>query len=183
MNRTILVASALAVSFGLIFSVSVSPNVGQVYGQQNQTGNATSTQQEQQGQQNQTTGIGSASEIENMTAGNIPVLGNETDIQSQSKNDTSIMGGLQKEQLTTDTNMTDNQTGAGGAGATTNETAATNQTGGGATTNETTTTTPKTNQTDGGEGQQGNQTEKGPIEQIGEAITDVFEGGGGNPSN
>jgi hypothetical protein len=107
MNQIILVTSTLALFFGLIFSVSVSPNVGQVHGQQNQTDNATSTQKAQQGQQNQTTEVGSASEIENMTAGNIPVVGNETDIQSQSKNDTSITEGLQKEQLTTDTNMTD----------------------------------------------------------------------------
>ena len=106
MNRIILVTSTLALFFGLIFSVPVSPNAGQVHGQQNQTANATSTEQAQQRQQNQTTEVGSASEIENMTAGNIPVVGNETDIQSQSKNDTSITEGLQKEQLTTDTNMT-----------------------------------------------------------------------------
>ncbi|MGH9985554.1 MAG: hypothetical protein ACRD8W_16550, partial [Nitrososphaeraceae archaeon] len=108
--------------------------------------NTTSTQQ------NQTTEIGSASEIENMTAGNIPVIGNETDIESQ--NDTSITEGLQKEQLTTDTNTTNNQTESGG--------------------NQTQTTA---NQTESG----GNQTQNGPLEQIGEAISGIF--GGGNQSN
>jgi hypothetical protein len=144
MNRTFLIALTLALSLGLmtIVSTGISPS----YGQQNQSSNTTSTQQ------NQTTEIGSASEIENMTAGNIPVLGNETDIESQ--NDTSITEGLQKEQLTTDTNTTNNQTESGG--------------------NQTQTTA---NQTESG----GNQTQKGPLEQIGEAISGIF--GGGNQSN
>ena len=144
MNRTFLIALTLALSLGLmtIVSTGISPS----YGQQNQSSNTTSTQQ------NQTTGIGSASEIENMTAGNIPVIGNETDIESQ--NDTSITEGLQKEQLTTDTNTTNNQTESGG--------------------NQSQTTA---NQTESG----GNQTQKGPLEQIGEAISGIF--GGGNQSN
>jgi hypothetical protein len=144
MNRTFLIALTLALSLGLmtIVSTGISPS----YGQQNQSSNTTSTQQ------NQTTEIGSASEIENMTAGNIPVLGNETDIESQ--NDTSITEGLQKEQLTTDTNTTNNQTESEG--------------------NQTQTTA---NQTES----EGNQTQKGPLEQIGEAISGIF--GGGNQSN
>jgi hypothetical protein len=144
MNRTFLIALTLALSLGLmtIVSTGISPS----YGQQNQSSNTTSTQQ------NQTTEIASASEIENMTAGNIPVLGNETDIESQ--NDTSITEGLQKEQLTTDTNTTNDQTESGG--------------------NQTQTTA---NQTESG----GNQTQKGPLEQIGEAISGIF--GGGNQSN
>ena len=144
MNRTFLIALTLALSLGLmtIVSTGISPS----YGQQNQSSNTTSTQQ------NQTTEIGSASEIENMTAGNIPVIGNETDIESQ--NDTSITEGLQKEQLTTDTNTTNNQTESRG--------------------NQTQTTA---NQTESG----GNQTQKGPLEQIGEAISGIF--GGGNQSN
>jgi hypothetical protein len=113
----------------------------------------TSTQQ----QRNQT-GIGSASGIEKMTAGNIPVLGNATDIESQSQNDTSLAQGLQREKMTTDTNMTTNQT----EGGMTNGTTA-NQTGA------------------EGEQQQGNQTEKGPLEQLGETISGMF--GGGNQSN
>ncbi|MGH9964139.1 MAG: hypothetical protein ACRD5E_04850 [Nitrososphaeraceae archaeon] len=130
MNRIFLIALTLALSLGLmtIVSTGISPS----YGQQNQSSNTTSTQQ------NQTTEIGSAGEIENMTAGNIPVLGNETDIESQ--NDTSITEGLQKEQLTTDTNTTNNQTES-----------------------------------------EGNQTQRGPLEQIGEAISGIF--GGGNQSN
>ena len=89
----------------------------------------------QQRQRNQTTDIGTASEIENITGGNIPVLGNETD--------TSVTEGMQQEQVTTDTNMTSNQSGAGGssdggmtnqtaepANQTANQTAATNQTSG-----------------------------------------------------
>ena len=92
----------------------VSAGLGPSDGQQNQTSDTTATQpqQGQQQQQNQTTEIGSANEIENLTAGNIPVLGNETNIESQ--NDTSVGEGLQKEQSTSDTNMTDNQTEAGG---------------------------------------------------------------------
>jgi hypothetical protein len=145
MNRTFLIALTLALSLGLMTFVStcISPS----YGQQNQSSNTTSTQP----QQNQTTEIESASEIENMTAGNIPVIGNETDIESQ--NDTSITEGLQKEQLTTDTNTTNNQTESGD--------------------NQTQTTA---NQTGSG----GNQT-RGPLEQIGEAISGIF--GGGNQSN
>jgi hypothetical protein len=145
MNRTILIALTLALSSGLMTFVltGMSPS----FGQQNQTSNTTSTQP----QQNQTTEIGSASEIENMTAGNIPVLGNETDIESQ--NDTSVTEGLQKEQLTTDTNTTNNQTESGG--------------------NQTQTTA---NQTESG----GNQTQKGPLEQIGETISGIF-GGGNQP--
>lgn len=144
------IASVLALSLGVLFSVSAGVSI--LYGQQNQTSNMTSTQQ----QQNQT-GIGSASEIENLTTGNIPALGNATDIKSQ--NDTSLAQGLQREKMTTDTNMTTNQTGEGGMtnGTTTNQTGAE------------------------GEQQQGNQTEKGPIEQLGETISGIF--GGGNQSN
>lgn len=89
-----------------------------------------------------------------MTAGNIPILGNETDIESQK--DTSVIQGMQKEQLTTDTNMTGNQTGKATANETTNATE---------------------NQTEA----EGNQTAKNPLEQIGETISGMF--GGGNQSN
>ncbi|MGI0042327.1 MAG: hypothetical protein ACRD47_01340 [Nitrososphaeraceae archaeon] len=158
MNRTFLIALTLALSLGLmtIVSTGISPS----YGQQNQSSNTTSTQQ------NQTTEIGSASEIENMTAGNIPVLGNETDIESQ--NDTSITEGLQKEQLTTDTNTTNNQTESEG-----NQT----QTTANQTESEGNQTQTTANQTES----EGNQTQKGPLEQIGEAISGIF--GGGNQSN
>ena len=151
MNRIFLITLTLVLSLGLMSSVSAGTSSS--YGQQNQTSNTTSTPQSQQGQQqqqNQTAEIGSASQIENMTAGNIPVIGNETDIKSQ--NDTSVAQGMQKEQLTTDVNTTNNQTGGGTA-------------------NETTTTT--ANQTETG----GNQTTKNPLEQIGETLSSVFSGG------
>jgi hypothetical protein len=151
MNRMFSIASVLALSLAGLFSVSAGVSI--LYGQQNQTSNMTSTQQ----QQNQT-GIGSASGIEKMTAGNIPVLGNAIDIESQSQNDTSLAQGLQREKMTTDTDMTTNQT----EGGMTNGTTA-NQTGA------------------EGEQQQGNQTEKGPLEQLGETISGMF--GGGNQSN
>jgi hypothetical protein len=111
MNRLIFVASALALSFGLIFSVSVSvsPNVGQVYGQQNQTDNATSTQQGQQQQQNETE-IGSGQEIVSAT----PPAGGVG--QQEEGGQVGILGGLEKEQTSTETtNVTSNQS-AGGSG-------------------------------------------------------------------
>ncbi len=150
MNRIFLITLTLVLSLGLMSSVSAGTSSS--YGQQNQTSNTTSTPQSQQGQQqqNQTAEIGSASQIENMTAGNIPVIGNETDIKSQ--NDTSVAQGMQKEQLTTDVNTTNNQTGGGTA-------------------NEATTTT--ANQTETG----GNQTTKNPLEQIGETLSSMFSGG------
>jgi hypothetical protein len=146
---------------------SFSTGTGPSYGQQNQTSNATSTQsqQGQQQQQNQTEEIGSASQIENMTAGNIPVLGNDT----ESQNDTSIVAGMQKEQLTTDTNMTNNQTAGGVANQTTNATANQTATMGNQTATE-------GNQT----ATEGNQTAKNPLEQIGETLSGIF--GGGNQS-
>ena len=158
MNRIMLsIVLALVLISGLVFFASANP----LDAQQNGTSNMTSMQQ---GQQNQTTGIGTASEIENITGGNIPVLGNETDIQSQGQNNTSVIEGMQQEQVTTDTNMTSNQSGAGGNG-------------GGGMTNQ---TVAPANQT-GGNGQQqqqqqGNQTEQGPLGQIGEAISNMFGG-------
>jgi TolA-binding protein len=159
MNRIFLITLTLVLSLGLMSSVSagISPS----YGQQNQTSNTTSTPQSQQGQQqqqNQTAEIGSASQIENMTAGNIPVLGNETDIKSQ--NDTSVAQGMQNEQLTTDANITNNQTAGGTANETTTTTANQTETG--------------MNQTEPG----GNQTAKNPLEQIGETLSSIFSGGG-----
>jgi hypothetical protein len=158
MRRIISVVYVLVLSLGLLSSVSATAS--SLFTQQNQTSNMTSMQEQQPGQQqqNQTTGIGTAGEMENLTAGNIPLLQNESSVESQ--NDTSLIAGLQKEQTTTDTNMTANQTGGGGI---TNGT--TNQTGA----------------QGGADEQQGNQTEKGPIEQIGEAISGIFEGG--NQSN
>lgn len=162
MNRIFLVTLTMVLSLGLVSFALIGTSSSN--GQQNQTSNATSTQQPQQGgqqqQQNQSEGIGTAIQIENMTAGNIPVIGNETDIKSQ--NDTSVAAGMQKEQLTTDTNKTNNQTAGGTANQTTNATANQTQSEG--------------NDTGGGAG---NDNASNPLEQIGETISGIF-GGGGN---
>ena len=97
-----------------------------------------------------------------MTAGNIPVVGNETDIESQ--NDTSIAQGMQKEQVTTDENVTNNQTGGGTA----NETASTTANQTAAWGNQTriaggNQTVAGGNQTGAGLFNGGNQTEQGVI--------------------
>jgi hypothetical protein len=159
MNRKFLITLTLVLSLGLMSSILT--DISYSYGQQNQTSNTSSTSsqqgQQQQQQQNQTEEIGSASQIENMTAGNIPVIGNETDIESQ--NDTSIGQGMQKEQLTTDENVTNNQTGGGTANETASTTA--NQTAAGG------------NQTAAG----GNQTAKSILEQVGETMSGMFGGG------
>jgi len=148
----------MVLSLGLVSFVLVGTSSSN--GQQNQTGNATSTQQAQQGQQqqqNQSEGVGTASQIEDMTAGTIPVIGNETDIKSQ--NDTSVSAGMQKEQLTTDANKTNNQTAGGTANQTTNATANQTQSEG--------------NDTGGGGG---NDNASNPLEQIGETISGIFGG-------
>jgi cytoskeletal protein RodZ len=95
MDKLISITSVLVLSFSMLAGF-----VNPLFAQQNQT-NMTSTQQNQ-------TDIGTASELENLTAGNTDLLQNASDIGSQN---TSITEGLQQEQTTTDTNMT-NQTGA-----------------------------------------------------------------------
>ena len=125
-------------------------------------GNQSQPQTQQQGQQqNQTgggqgeqqqndTGIGTAQELENFTGLSNETIANNTDIESPNA---TAMGGLEKEQ--TSTEMT-NMTSAGQQ----NQTQQQNQTGG--------------NQT-GGQ----NQTQKGPLEQLGETLGGIFGGGGG----
>lgn len=115
----------------------------------------------QENQTNMTTAAGNqtesgtASRIENLTSGssgNTGLLQNDTDIGSQN---TSVTGGMEQEQEATETsNMTSQQQQ--------NET-------GGMMGNE-------TNQT--GEG--GNETQQGPLEQLGETLSGIF--GGGNQS-
>ena len=104
----------------------------------------------QQQQQQNDTGIGTAQELANLTGLSNETITNNTDIESP--NATAI-GGLEKEQ--TSTEMT-NMTSAGQQ----NQTQQQNQTGG--------------NQT-GGQ----NQTQKGPLEQLGETLGGIFGGGGG----
>lgn len=112
----------------------------------------------QENQTNMTTAAGNqtesgtASRIENLTSGssgNTGLLQNDTDIGSQN---TSVTGGMEQEQEATETsNMTSQQQQ--------NET-------GGMMGNE-------TNQT--GEG--GNETQQGPLEQLGETLSGIFGGG------
>src|SRR5918994_4362939 len=104
----------------------------------------------QQQQQQNDTGIGTAQELANLTGLSNETIANNTDIESPNA---TAMGGLEKEQ--TSTEMT-NMTSAGQQ----NQTQQQNQTGG--------------NQT-GGQ----NQTQKGPLEQLGETLGGIFGGGGG----
>lgn len=99
MDKMLSTRSILVLSLVLSFSM-LAGFVSPLFAQQNQT-NMTSTQQNQ-------TDIGTASELENLTADNTGLLQNASDTGSQN---TSIIEGLQREQTTTDTNIT-NQTGA-----------------------------------------------------------------------
>jgi hypothetical protein len=179
MNRKFLITLTLVLSLGLVSSILT--DISHSYGQQNQTSNtssASSQQGQQQQQQNQTEEFGSASQIENMTAGNIPVIGNETDIESQ--NDTSIGRGMQKEQLTTDENVTNNQTGKGTANETAGMTANQTAAGGNQTAAGGNQTAAGGNQTAAGGNQTaagGNQTAKSILEQVGETFSGIFGGG------
>jgi prohibitin 2 len=122
--------------------------------QQNQTGGGNLTGGGQEGQQQQRqqnhTGIGTAQELENLTGLSNQIIANNTDIESSNA---TTMGGLEKEQTSTETtNMSSTQ-----------QQQQQNQTGGG-------------NLTGGGpEGQ--NQTQQGPLEQLGETLGDIFGGG------
>jgi prohibitin 2 len=122
--------------------------------QQNQTGGGNLTGGGQEGQQQQRqqnhTGIGTAQELENLTGLSNQIIANNTDIESSNA---TTMGGLEKEQTSTETtNMSSTQ-----------QQQQQNQTGGGNLT---------------GEGQEGqNQTQQGPLEQLGETLGDIFGGG------
>jgi prohibitin 2 len=124
------------------------PSAGNNAGGGNQTGGEEGGQQQQQ-QQNQT-GIGTAQELENLTGLSNETIANNTDIGSPNA---TTMGGLEREQTSTETtNMSSTQ-----------QQQQQNQTGGG-------------NLTGGGqEGQ--NQTQQGPLEQLGETLGDIFGGG------
>jgi hypothetical protein len=122
-------------------------------GQQNQTGGGQAGQQQQQ--QNQT-GIGTAQELENLTGLSNETIANNTDIESPNA---TTMGGLEKEQTSTETT---NMTSAGGQAGQQQQNQTQqqqNQTGG--------------NQTGGAQ----NQTQKGPLEQLGETLGGIFGGG------
>ena len=152
--------SFLTVSSVLALSLlaSVGFFVSSSFAQENQTNTTTSATNETGAMTGNQTESGTASGIENLTSGssgNIGLLQNDTAIGSQN---TSVTGGMEQEQEATETsNMTSpqqqqNETGAGMMGNETNQT--------------------------GGEG--GNETQQGPLEQLGESLSGIF--GGGNQS-
>jgi hypothetical protein len=144
------VSSMLALSF----LASVGFFVSSSFAQENQTNMTSSAPNETGAMTGNQTESGTASGIENLTSGgsgNTALLQNDTAIGGQN---TSVTGGMEQEQEATETsNMTSPQQQQ-------------NETGG----NE-------TNQT-GGEG--GNETQQGPLEQLGDTLSGIF--GGGNQS-
>lgn len=150
-TRTFLkVSSAIALSFLASVALLVSTSLAQ----ENQT-NMTAATNETNAMMGNQTESGSARGIENLTggsSGNIGLLQNDTNIGSQN---TSVTGGMEQEQEATETsNMTSQQQQ--------------NETG--------VMMGNETNQT--GEG--GNETQQGPLEQLGETLSGIF--GGGNQS-
>ena len=151
-TRTFLMMSfALA----LTFLASAGLFASSSFAQENQTNMTTSATNETGAMMGNQTESGTASGIENLTSGgsgNAAILQNDTVIGSQN---TSVTGGMEQEQEATETsNMTSAQQQQ-------------NKTGGSMMGNE-------TNQTGG------NETQKGPLEQLGETLGGIF--GGGNQS-
>jgi hypothetical protein len=129
-------------------------------GQQNQTGGGQAGQQQQQ--QNQT-GFGTAQELENLTGLSNETIANNTNIGSPNA---TTMGGLEKEQTSTETT---NMTSAGGQAGQQQQ----NQTQ-----QQQNQTQQQQNQTGGNQtGGAQNQTQKGPLEQLGETLGGIFGGG------
>jgi hypothetical protein len=145
----LLLVSATSLS-DLSFAQTGGNQTGGQQQQQNQTGgNQTGGQQ----QQNQT-GIGTVQELENLTGLSNETIANNTDIESPNA---TTMGGLEREQTSTETtNLSSNQQ------QNQSQQQQQNQTGG--------------NQTGGAQGGQ-NQTQKGPLEQLGETLGGIFGGG------
>jgi hypothetical protein len=150
------VGSSIMMGISLLVSVIPLPNISFAQ-QENQTSMTLMQQQNQTGggqggqqqQQNQT-GIGTAQELENLTGLSNQTIANNTDIESPNA---TTMGGLEKEQTSTETtNMTSTQKQ--------NQSQQQQQ----------------QNQTGGGQGGQ-NQTQKGPLEQLGETLGGIFGGG------
>jgi hypothetical protein len=149
-TRTLLVVTSVMV---LSILTSAGLFVGSSFAQENMTSSTNETGAMMGNQ----TESGTASGIENLTggsAGNIGLLQNDTAIGSQN---TSLTGGMEQEQETTNTsNMTSQQQQQNETeGMMGNET---NQTGQGG----------------------GNETQQGPLEQLGETLGGIF--GGGNQS-
>jgi hypothetical protein len=136
----------------LIVSLTLLPNLS--FAQQENQTNMTSSQQQNQSGGNQT-GIGTSQELENLTGLSNETIANNTDIESPNA---TTMGGLEREQTSTEiTNMSSAQ-----QQNQSEQQQQQNQSGG--------------NQTEGGqEGQ--NQTQQGPLEQLGETLGGIFGGG------
>ena len=157
------VGASIIMGLLLIVSLTLLPNLS--FAQQENQTNMTSSQQQNQSGGNQTES-GTASGLENLTGGstgNIGLLQNDTAIGSQN---TSVTGGMEQEQEAAET---PNATSMQQQGNQTNMTAQQpqqNETGG-MMGNE-------TNQTEQGAG---NETQQGPLEQLGETLGGIFGGG------
>lgn len=139
-------------AIALSFLASVALLVSTSFAQENQT-NMTAATNETNAMMGNQTESGTASGIENLTggsSGNIGLLQNDTDIGSQN---TSVTEGMEQEKESS--NMTSQQQQQNETGVMMGN---------------------ETNQT--GEG--GNETQQGPLEQLGETIGGIF--GGGNQS-
>jgi hypothetical protein len=144
----------LVVTSAMVLSILTSTGlfVGSSFAQENMT-NSTNETGAMMGNQTES---GTASGLENLTggsAGNIGLLQNDTAIGSQN---TSVTGGMEQEQEATETTNATSMQQQGQQ----NET-------GGMMGNE-------TNQTEQGVG---NETQQGPLEQLGETLGGIFGGG------
>ena len=145
----------MSFALALTFLASAGLLASSSFAQENQTNMTTSATNETGAMMSNQNESGTASGIENLTSGgsgNAALFQNDTVIGSQN---TSVTGGMEQEQEATETsNMTSaqQQQNKTGAGMMGNET---NQTG-------------------------GNETQKGPLEQLGETLGGIF--GGGNQS-
>ena len=144
----------LVVASAMVLSILTSTGlfVGSSFAQENMT-NSTNETGAMMGNQTES---GTASGLENLTggsAGNIGLLQNDTAISSQN---TSVTGGMEQEQEATETTNATSMQQQGQQ----NET-------GGMMGNE-------TNQTEQGGG---NETQQGPLEQLGETLGGIFGGG------
>ena len=143
----------LVVTSAMVLSILTSTGlfVGSSFAQENMT-NSTNETGAMMGNQTES---GTASGLENLTggsAGNIGLLQNDTAIGSQN---TSVTGGMEQEQEATETTNATSMQQQG------NQTMMGNE----------------TNQTEQGGG---NETQQGPLEQLGETLGGIF--GGGNQS-
>ncbi|HEU4446177.1 MAG TPA: hypothetical protein VFR94_16010 [Nitrososphaeraceae archaeon] len=157
----------LVVTSAMVLSILTSTGlfVGSSFAQENMTSSTNETGAMMGNQTNQTES-GTASGIENLTggsAGNIGLLQNDTAIGSQN---TSVTGGMEQEQEATETTNATSMQQQGNQTNMTSQQQQQNETGG-MMGNE-------TNQTGQGGG---NETQQGPLEQLGETLGGIFGGG------